>query len=153
MYFAWPDLGILAVDNSWLDTTNTENELEIKNEGEERKLHRMAKVHDMLEMWPGSLILHFIQRESHIQNKQMTAVGYISDMKEIVTASWLLFQHAGVAAFKFSERLPLPQALSTKDLPGGQTQLLNVCQMRRINDHLVENDEDSALESVSNPEI
>jgi hypothetical protein len=29
---------------------NTENDSEMKNEAEERKLHRMAKVHDFLEM-------------------------------------------------------------------------------------------------------
>jgi len=37
-----------------LDTTNTENDSEMKEEVEERKLHRMAKVHDFLEMWLGS---------------------------------------------------------------------------------------------------
>jgi hypothetical protein len=37
-----------------LDSTNTENDSEMKKEAEERKLHRMAKVHDFLEMWQAS---------------------------------------------------------------------------------------------------
>jgi len=41
----------LAGTDLELDTTNTENDLEMKKEAEERKLHRMAKVHDFLEMW------------------------------------------------------------------------------------------------------
>jgi len=108
-----------------LDTTNTENDSEMKKEAEERTLHRMAKVHDFLEMWQGSQILCATQKESRAQNKQMTAVGYILDTEEIVTASWSLFHHDGAAAFKFSERSPLPPALSA-DLPGGRTQNFNV---------------------------
>jgi len=46
--------GILAGTDPELDTTNTENDSERKQEAEERKLHRMAKVHDFLEMWQGS---------------------------------------------------------------------------------------------------
>jgi hypothetical protein len=79
----------------------------------------------------------------------MTAVGYISDTEESVKASWSLFQHDGAAAFKLSERSPLPPALSAKDLPGGQTQILNVRRIRRINHHPVESDDDSAQESIS----
>jgi hypothetical protein len=79
----------------------------------------------------------------------MTAVGYILDTEEIVKASWSLFQHAGAAAFKLSERSPLPPALSAKDLPGGRAQILNVRRIRRINRHPVESDEDSAPESIS----
>jgi hypothetical protein len=56
----------------------------------------------------------------------MTDVGYISDTEEIVKASWSLFQHDGAAAFKLSEKSPLPPALFAKDLPGGRTQILNV---------------------------
>jgi hypothetical protein len=74
-----------------LDTINTENDSEMKKEAEERKLHRMAKVHDILEMWQGSQNLGATQKEPRAQNKQMTAVGYISDTKEIVKASWSLF--------------------------------------------------------------
>jgi len=128
---------------------NTDNDSEMKKEAEERKLHRMAKVHDFLEMWQGSQNLRATQKESRNQNKQMTAMRYISDMEEIVKASWPLFQHDGAAAFKLSERSPLPPPLSAKDLPGGQTQILNVCWIRRINHHPVESDQDSAPESIS----
>jgi len=108
----------------------------------------MAKVYDFLEMWQGSQNLCATQKESGAQNKQMTAVGYISDTEEIVKASWSLFQHDGAAAFKLTERSPLPPALSAKDLPGGRTQILNVRQIRRINRHPVKSDEDSAPESI-----
>jgi len=124
--FARANNRILAGTDPELDTTNTENNSEIKKDAEERKLHRMAKVHDFLEMWQCSQNLRAAQKESRDQNKQMTAVGYISDMEEIVKASWSLFQHDGAAPFKLSERSPLPPALSAKDLPGGRTQILNV---------------------------
>jgi hypothetical protein len=150
--FARANNGILAGTDSELDTMNTENDSEMKKEAEERKLHRMAKVHDFLEMWQGSQNLRATQKESRAQNKQMTAVGYISDTEEIVKSSWSLFQHDGAAAFKLSERSPLPPALSAKDLPGGRTQILNVRRIRRINRHPVESDEDSAPESISDTE-
>jgi len=140
---------ILAGTNLELDTTMTENDSEMENEAEERKLHGMAKVHNFLEMCQGRQNLPAIQKESRTQNKQMTAVGYISDTEEIVKASWSLFQHDGAAAFKLSERSPLPPALSAKNLPGGRTQILNVRRIRRINHHHVESDEDSALERIS----
>jgi len=82
----------------------------------------------------------------------MSAVGYISDPEEIVKASWSLFQHDGAAAFKLSARSPLPPALSAKNLPGGRTQILNVCRIRIINRHPVERDEDSAPERISDTE-
>jgi len=147
--FAQANNGILAGTYPELDTTNTENDSEMKKEAEERKLHRIVKVHDFLEMWQGSQNLHATQMESHAQNMQMTAVGYISDTEEIVKASWLLFQHDGATAFKLSERSPLPPALSAKDLPGGRTQILNVRRIWRINRHPVESDKDSAPESIS----
>jgi len=139
----------LAGTDPELDTLNTENDLEMKKEAEERKLHRMAKVHDFLEMWQGSQNLRATQKESRAQNKQMTAVGYISDTEEIVKASWSLFQHDGAAAFQLSERSPLPPPVSAKDLPGGRTQILNVRRIQRINRHPVESDEDSTPESIS----
>jgi len=98
---------------------NTENNSEMKKEVEESILHSMAKVHDFMGMWQGSQNLHATQKQSRAQNKQMTAIGYISDTEEIVKASWSLFQHDGVPAFKLSERSPLPPPLSAKDLPGG----------------------------------
>jgi len=82
----------------------------------------------------------------------MTAVGYISDTEEIIKASSSLFQHDGAAAFKLSERSPLPPALSAKNLPGGRSQILNVRHIQRINRHPVESDEDRAPESISDTE-
>jgi len=93
---------ILVGADPELDTTNTENDSHMKKEAEERTLHRMAKVHYLVEMWQGSQNLCATQKESCTQNKQMTAIGYISDMEEIVKASWSLFQHHGQAAFKLS---------------------------------------------------
>jgi hypothetical protein len=112
----------------------------------------MAKVHDFLEMWQGSQNLHATQKESRAQNKQMTAVGYISDTEEIVKASLSLFPHDRAAAFKLSERSLLPPPSSAKDLPGGRTQIVNVRRIRRINRHPVESDEASAPESISHTE-
>jgi len=100
-------------------------------------------------MWQGSQNVRATQKESRAQNKQMTAIGYISDTEESVKASRSLFQHDGVAAFKLSERSCLPPALSAKDLPGGRTQILNVRQIWRINCHAVESDDDSAPGSIS----
>jgi hypothetical protein len=103
-------------------------------------------------MWEGSQNLRATQKESRAQNKQMSAVGYISDPKEIVKASWSIFENDGAAAFKLSERSPLPPALSAKDLPGGRTQSLNVRRIWRIHHHPVKSDEDSAPESISDTE-
>jgi len=139
----------LAGTDPELDTRNTGNDLEMKKQAEERKLHRMAKVHNFLEMWQGSQNLSATKKESCGQNNQMTTVGYISDTEEIVKASWSLFQHDGAAAFKLSERSPLSPALSAKDLPGGRTQILNVRRIRRINRHPVASDKNSAPESIS----
>jgi hypothetical protein len=109
----------------------------------------MAKVHDFLEMWQGSENLRATQKETRTQIMQMTALGYLLDTEEIVKASWSLFQHDGAAAFKLSERSPLPPALSAKDVPGGRTLILNVRRIRKINHYPVESDEDSAPESIS----
>jgi len=97
--FARSNNRILAGTDPELDTTNIKNDLEMKKQGEERKLHRMAKVHDFLEMWQGSQNLHATQKESRAQDKQITAVGYISDTEGIFKAPWSLFQHDGVAVF------------------------------------------------------
>ena len=112
----------------------------------------MAKVHNFLEMWQGSQNLRAIPKESRAQNKLMTAVGYISDTEEIIKSSWSLFQHDGEAAFKLSERSPLPPPLTAKDLPGERTQILNVRRIRRINRYPVESDEDTAPERISDTE-
>ena len=146
--FARTNNGILAGTNPELNTTNTANDSEMKKQEEERKLHFMAKVHDFLEMWQGSQNLRAAQKESCTQNMQMTAVRYISDTEEIVNASWSLYRHDGAAAFKLSERSPLPPALSAKDLPGRRSQILNVRRIRRINHHQVECGKDSTPESI-----
>jgi hypothetical protein len=103
-------------------------------------------------MWQGSQNLRATQKESCAQNRQMPAIGYISDMEAIVKASWPLFQQDGAAAFKLSERSPLPPRLSAKDLPGRRTQILNVRRIQRINRHPVKSDQDSAPESISDTE-
>jgi len=142
----------LAGDNPVLNTTEAETDIELKREAEETKFDRMAKVHDFLEMWQGSENLAATQRESRAQNKQMTAVGYISDTEEIINASWTNFQHDGAAAFKLSEISPQPPALSAKDLLGGRTQILNVHRIKKIDRHPAESDEDCAPESISDTE-
>jgi hypothetical protein len=151
--FARANNGILAGTDPELDTQHTENDTEMKQEAEERKLHTMAKVHDILEMWQGSQNLRATQKKSRVQNKQMTAAEYISDTEEIVKASRSLFQHDGAAAFKLSERSPLPPALSAKNLPGGRTQILNVRCILRINRHPVESDNVSAPERISDTDV
>ena len=150
--FSWSNTAILAGNETALDTTNTENDLEMKSEAEEKKLHRMAKVHDFLEMWQGSQNLCATQKEFHSQNKQMTAVGYISDAREMVNPSWSNFQPVSAAAFKLSERSPLPPALSANILPGGRTPVLNVSGIKIIDRHPAQSDEDCAPESISDTE-
>jgi hypothetical protein len=112
----------------------------------------MANIHDLLGMWKGSQSICAPHKQSRAPNKPMTAVGCIIDTSEIVKASWSLFQHDGAAVFQLSERSPLPPALTAKDLPGGRTQMPNVCRIRRFNCHSVESDEDSAPESISDSE-
>jgi len=102
--FTRANKGILAGYHRVTNTMNTENDSEMKAEVDERKFQWLAKVHDFLEMWQGSQNQHATQKESRARNKQMTTVGHISVTKEIVKASWTLFQHDGVAAFKLSER-------------------------------------------------
>jgi len=150
--FARADNRISAGADPELDTMTTENDSEMKKEVEARRLHRMAKVHDSLEMGQGSLTVHATQKESRAHDNQMTVERYISDTEEIVKASCSLFQHDCPAAFKLLERSPLPQPLTAKDLPGGRTHILNVCQIQRINRHPVESDEESAPESNSDTE-
>ena len=82
----------------------------------------------------------------------MTTVGYVLDTEDIIKASWSLSQHDGAAPFKLSERSPFPPPLSAKDLPGGQTQVLNVRWIRRINRHRVKSDEDHAPDSILDTE-
>jgi len=150
--FAWANNTSLAGDNLVLDSTSADDDMEMNKEVEQKKLHQMAKVHDLLEMCQTSQNLRATQKESCAQNIQMTAVGYISDTEEMVKASWSLFQHDGAAAFKLSEKSPVPPALSAKDLPGGRTQVLNMRHLKRIGRHPDKSDEDSSAESISDTE-
>jgi len=52
--FARSNNGILAGADPELDTMNTENDTEMQKEAMERKMHRMAKVHNCLQTWQGS---------------------------------------------------------------------------------------------------
>jgi len=70
--FAQANNGLLAGNDSVLNPTSTNNDMEMKREVDHKKLHRMAKVHDFLEMWQGSQNLQTTQKESRAQNKQMT---------------------------------------------------------------------------------
>jgi len=106
----------------------------------------------LFEMWQGSQNLRATQKESCAQNEQTTAVRYISDTEEIIKACWSNFQHDGEAAFKLSEKSPVPPALCAKDLPGGQTQVLNVRPIKRIDHRPVESADTSLPESVSHTE-
>jgi len=72
--FARANNGLLAGDDPVWDSNSTDNNMEMKREAEEQKLHRMAKVHNHLEMWQGSQNLQATQNKSRAQNKQMTAV-------------------------------------------------------------------------------
>jgi len=147
--FARANHGMLAGSEPLLHTMNTESDLEMKKEEEERQSHRMPKVHNFREMWQGSQTLRATKKESRAQYKQMTAMGYISDMEGIFTAPLSPFQHDVLAAFELWERSPLPPPVSANDLPEGRTQILNDCRIRRINRHLVESDEDCAHEYIS----
>jgi hypothetical protein len=89
--FARANRGLLAGNNQILDPNSTDNNMELKKQVEEKKLPRMAKVHHVVEMWPGSQTLRATQQASRTQNKQMTAVGYISDTEEIIKASCQTF--------------------------------------------------------------
>jgi phosphate starvation-inducible protein PhoH len=83
-----------------LDTMNRENDSERKEEVEERKFPRMAKVYHVLGKWQGSYNLRSTQKESRVQNKQMTTIEYILDTAEIVKASWSFFDHDAAPSFK-----------------------------------------------------
>jgi len=73
--------------------------------------------------------------EARTHRKQMTAVGYISDIEDIIESSWSKFQCDGVAAIQFSERSSLPPTMSAKNVSGGRTKILNICQIERFNSH------------------
>ena len=138
--FAWVNHRTLAGSYTSTHSKGNENDLKLNQEAEKKTLHRMAKVQDFLEMWQGSQNICAAQKESHAQNEQMKPIWYISDTEEIINTSWSNFQQDGAAAFKLSERSPLPSTLSAKDHPGWRTQILNVSRMKWINRHPAEND-------------
>jgi hypothetical protein len=142
--FAPANNGILAGAAPEMDTTNTENDTEMKTEAEDVDMHRMARVHGCLEMCLGSQNLGATQKESPAQYNRMITMGYSS-----VKATWSLFQHDGAAAFKLSERTPLKPPLSATYLPGGRTHILNVHHISRINHHLIESDDHTTPQSIS----
>jgi hypothetical protein len=51
-----------------LNVMNSENDSEMKKEEEERELHQMAKVHDLLEMWQRRQNLCATKKVSRAQN-------------------------------------------------------------------------------------
>jgi hypothetical protein len=74
----------LAGTDLELDTTKSQNHSEIKRQPEQWQLLGMANVRNVLEMCQCSQTLCATQNESCAQNKHVTAVGYISDMEEII---------------------------------------------------------------------
>ena len=116
-------------------------------------MHRIATVHKLIEMWQGGQNLCTTHHKSPAENKQMSAVEYISDMEERVKASWSNFQPDGAAAFKLSERSLLPQALSAKALTGGRTQVIIVHQIRQIDHHPGQSDDDSTPKGICDTDV
>jgi len=104
------------------------------------------------EIWQGSQNRQATQNESPAQNMQIAAIWYISDPEESVKTSWSLSEHDGAAAFKWSEWLQLPPALSAKGLAGGQTQVLTIGQIQRITHHPAESDDNSAPGTIAQTE-
>ena len=90
--FAEANNAIWAGEDPVLDTSNTENDSEMKRQAEETTLQRLAKAHNFLEMWQGSQLLWATQTKSRAQNTQITAKRYIPDTEEIIKAFWSLFQ-------------------------------------------------------------
>ena len=58
--FAQVNNQTLEGDYTELDSTETENHLDLKRKGEARKFHTLANVRKFLEMWQGSQSLHAV---------------------------------------------------------------------------------------------
>jgi hypothetical protein len=149
---AWSNAGLLEGDLPITHPLDPDNDAEIKNEAEQKKLYRMAKVHDCLEIWQGSENLHSTQKAARAENPQMTAMGYISDTEETVKSYWSAFQSDGAAAFQLTEKSPLPPTLLQINLPEGKTEVLNIHRIQKINWHPGESFEDCAAEDNSDTE-
>jgi hypothetical protein len=76
--------GLLVGNIPITHSLDVDNNAEIKKEAEKKKLHRMAKILDYLEMWQGSDNLRSTQMAACTQILHMTAMRYISDMDEIM---------------------------------------------------------------------
>jgi len=98
-HFASANDRLRAGDDPELDPTVAANTMEMKREAEQQKFHPMAKVHDFLEIQQCSQNLQATWKASCPQNKQMTAVGYISDTEEIIKATCTPFQYDCAAVF------------------------------------------------------
>jgi hypothetical protein len=118
--FARSNAGLLAGDIPITHPLDPHNDAEIMLEDQENRLHRMAKVHNFLEIWQGSENLHSTQKAACVQHLQMTAMGYISDVEETVKSCRSAFQYNDAAAFQLTEKSPLPPISSQIDLPGGK---------------------------------
>jgi hypothetical protein len=126
--------------------------MEMKTEAEEKNFHPMANIHNIVEIGQGSQTLRATQKESHSPNNQMTTSRYISDTEEIFKALCSNLDHDGAAAFIVSENSAVPPALSGKDFPGGQTLVLNVHRIKRIDCHPAESYEGGSPRSISGAE-
>lgn len=69
-HFAPQNNWFLGGEDLALGTTNTDNDLEMKREADQQKLHRMGIVHDFWGMWQGSHSLCSTQKESCAQRGQ-----------------------------------------------------------------------------------
>jgi len=94
-----------------LDTKNIENIWQMKKEADCRRMRRMAKVHNFLEMWQGSQNLDANQKESRAHYNQMTALESILDTEEIVKTPSSLFPNDGASPFSMSKQFRSPPRL------------------------------------------
>lgn len=115
-------------------------------------MQRMANVQDFLDIQHCHHNQYAIKKESWAENKQITAVGYVSGMEEMLKASCALFQHDGVAEIKLSERSPLRPAVSVKDLPAGRTEISNIFRINSNGRHRVGNDKNTAPDLITDCE-
>jgi hypothetical protein len=63
--FARFDDGLLSGEDPECDPTSAFNDMEMKREAEQKKLYRIAKVYNFVEIWQGSHNLRATQQESH----------------------------------------------------------------------------------------
>jgi hypothetical protein len=95
----WSNYWTFALDDPALVITTSETDWEMKSEAEEMKLHSMAKVQNIVDIWKGSQNIYATQKESRAQNKQIAAMEYIQDTQKVCHGFRLNFEHIGVAVF------------------------------------------------------